>query len=69
LKAEKQWISTKIAELLNNLNDRNAKMNKLQEKLSKRKMTHSNEYVEKLKNIVATLKKVKIELQEKKIFL
>lgn len=66
LKAEKQRMSTEIAELQNNLNERNAEMNKLQEELSKRKVTHSNEYVEKLKNTVATLEKEKIEIQTEK---
>lgn len=66
LKAEKQQMSMEIAELQKNLNDRNAERNKLQEEHSKRKLTHSNEYVEKLKNTVATLEKEKIELQTEK---
>lgn len=63
LKAEKQRMSTEIAELQNHLNERSAEMNKLQEELSKRKVMHSNEYVEKLKNTVAALEKEKIEIQ------
>lgn len=63
LKAEKQRMSTEIAELQNHLNERSAEMNKLQEELSKSKVMHSNEYVEKLKNTVAALEKEKIEIQ------
>lgn len=66
LKAEKQRMSTEIAELQNNLNERSAEMNRLQEELSNRKVMHSNEYVEKLKNTVARLEKEKIEIQTEK---
>jgi hypothetical protein len=62
-------MSTEIAELQNNLNERNSEMNNIQEDISKRKVTYINEYVEKLKNIIVTLENKKIELHDKIEFL